>query len=46
MKPCFVELIGRSKVQTKMRILVMRDQGVNRQFGRSRQRKKRQQPAC
>ena len=46
MKPCFVELIGRSIIQPKMRILVMRDQGVNRQLGRSRQRKKRQQPAC
>ena len=38
MKPCFIQLIG-SPIQAKMRILVMRDQGMDRQLGRDRQRK-------
>jgi hypothetical protein len=41
MKPCFIELIGRTMIQPKMRILVMSYQGVNGQLRRGRQRKKR-----
>jgi len=44
MKACLVQLIG-LPIQLKMAILVMRYQGVDRQLRRSRQRKKRQQPA-
>ena len=38
MKPRFVQLIGRP-IQPQMRILVMRDQRMDRHFGRDRQRK-------
>lgn len=45
MKACFIQLVGGS-IQPYMRVLVMGYQGVDGQFRRDRQRKKREQPAC
>jgi hypothetical protein len=46
MKASRIVLIGVAKLQRKMRICVVGYQRVDRQLGRNRQRKKRQQKSC